>query len=161
MTLKRRIAAAFTTSDATWARHANPWAGWARLTIRPLVALAFWSPLWIGKWGLLAIGAAFAWALLNPRMFPPPKRWDAWMTRGVLGERLWLERAATPVPAHHRHAPVILDGIATLGIGVATYGVLWASASATLTGLAIATIAKLLFIDRMVRLHQDMTKERE
>jgi len=161
VTRARRITAAFGISDATWARHANPWAGWARLTIQPLVALAFWSPLWIGKWGLVAIGAAFAWALLNPRIFSPPRRWDAWMTRGVLGERLWRERATTPVLVHHRLAPGILDGTATVGTLVATYGVLRASASATLAGLAIATIAKLLFIDRMVRLHQDMTKERE
>lgn len=83
------------------------------------------------------------------------------MTRGVLGERLWRERATTPVLVHHQLAPGILDGTATVGTLVATYGVLRASASATLAGLAIGTIAKLLFIDRMVRLHQDMTKERE
>lgn len=147
-------------NDATWARHANPWAGWARLTTQPLVALAFWSLLWLGKWGLLCIGAAFAWAVLNPRMFSPPKRWDAWMTRGVLGERLWRESANTPVPSHHRHAPVLLDGIATLGWFVTMYGLYRASASFTVGGLAVATIAKLFFIDRMVRLHQDMTKDR-
>jgi hypothetical protein len=35
--------------DATWARHANPWSGWTRVTIVPLLSSANWSRVWLGS----------------------------------------------------------------------------------------------------------------
>jgi hypothetical protein len=158
VTLERRIAAAFRMDDATWARHANPWSGWTRLTALPLLALAGWSRAWIGGWWLLALAAALAWTWLNPRLFPPPARMDAWMTRGVLGERIWLARDTTPVPAHHRLVPNILSVIAGAGVLLAAWGVVILSAWPTITGIVVAMLAKLWFLDRMAWLHADGAK---
>jgi len=33
--------------DATWKRHANPWSGWSRITILPLLCLAIMSRVWV------------------------------------------------------------------------------------------------------------------
>lgn len=159
MTLERRIADAFRMDEAAWARHANPWSGWTRVPCLPLLALAVWSRAWIGWWALLPVAAALAWIWVNPRVFPPPRRHDGWMTRGVLGERLWLARDRAPVPAHHRLAPNILTAIGGAGMLLAAYGLAVMAAWATIAGVAIATLAKMWFVDRMVWLHHDMTKE--
>lgn len=157
MTLERRIAAAFGMDQAAWARHANPWSGWTRVPALPLLALAVWSRVWIGWWALLPIAAVLAWLWVNPRLFAPPRNQDAWMTRGVLGERLWLARDETPVPAHHRSAPNILSAIGAAGVLLTVFGLARLSGWAVITGVAVAMLAKLWFIDRMVWLHHDMT----
>ncbi len=134
MTIEARIARAHRMDDAAWARHANPWSVWTRVPILPLLALAIWSRAWIGWWALLPVALLIAWTWVNPRIFPPPRSLDGWGSCAVLGERLWLARNAVPVPAHHRRL------------------VPWAA----LTGLAIALVAKMWFLDRMVWLVADM-----
>ena len=161
MTLERRIAAAFRMDEAAWARHANPWSGWTGVPALPLLALAIWSRDWLGWWALLPVVALLAWLWVNPRLFRPPRDETAWMTRGVLGERLWLARDETPVPAHHRRAPNILSAIGAAGVLLAIGGLAMRAGWAVIAGVAVAMLAKLWFIDRMVWLHQDMTKERE
>ena len=83
MTLRRAAAAAFRLDAEGWARHANPWSGWTRFATLPLLALACWSRAWIGWWAALPLALLLAWLWLNPRAFPPPRRWDAWMSRGA------------------------------------------------------------------------------
>jgi len=146
---------------AAWARHANPWSGWTRVPALPLLALAIWSRAWLGWWALVPVAVLLAWLWVNPRLFPPPRDETAWMTRGVLGERLWLARDETPVPAHHRRAPNILSAIGAAGVLLAIGGLAMRAGWAVIAGVAVAMLAKLWFIDRMVWLHRDMTKERE
>ena len=146
---------------AAWARHANPWSGWTRVPALPLLALAIWSRAWLGWWALVPVAALLAWLWVNPRLFHPPRDETAWMTRGVLGERLWLARDETPVPAHHRRAPNILSAIGAAGVLLAIGGLATRAGWAVIAGVAVAMLAKLWFIDRMVWLHRDMTKERE
>ncbi len=70
-------------SDETWARHSNPLSGWTRVATYPLL----YVPIWLHNWYLLVILAA--WFSVNSREFPKPKRNDNWMSKGVLGEKLW------------------------------------------------------------------------
>ena len=86
MAWEARIARAFRLDDAGWARHANPWSGWTRMAVLPLLALAVWSRAWIGWWAALPLDLLVVFLWLNPRLFPPPRHLDAWISRGVLGE---------------------------------------------------------------------------
>lgn len=157
MTLERRIAAAFALDDAAWARHVNPWSGWTRFSCLPLLVLAAWSRAWIGWWALLPVGLALGWTWLNTRLFPPPRHLDAWISRSVLGERLWLARDTTPVPAWHRRVPNLLSATGAIGLAGVVWGVAVLETWPTLLGMAVTTLAKLWFLDRMVWLHRDMT----
>jgi hypothetical protein len=156
MTLEARIAAAHRMDDETWARHANPWSVWTRAPILPLLALAIWSRAWIGWWALLPVLALLAWTWVNPRVFPPPRSTDSWPSRAVLGERLWLARTTVPVPERHRRLPTGLNAVAAAGGVLLTLGLIWQLPWAALTGCAVALLAKLWYLDRMVWLTFDM-----
>jgi len=83
-TIRRRLA------DASfWERHENPASGWSRVPTGPLLLYAIYAR----NWKLL--GATVAFVAINPVLFPEPGRDgdDSWMTRGVRGERLWVQGA--------------------------------------------------------------------
>jgi hypothetical protein len=143
-------------SDATWARHANPWSVYTRIPILPLLAVAIWSRVWIGWWALVPIAVLIAWTFVNPRAFPPPASMDSWASRAVLGERFWLERKRNPIPQHHARWAAGLGVAAALALVPMVWG-LWAlEPSAALLGAMLAVAFKLWFCDRMVWLCEDM-----
>lgn len=150
------IARAHRMDDAAWARHANPWSVWTRVPILPLLALAIWSRAWIGWWVLLPVLLLLAWTWVNPRIFPPPRSTASWASRAVLGERLWIARGAVPVPERHRLLPHVLNAAAAGGGLLLAYGLAWLVPWAALLGFVLAFGAKMLFLDRMVRLVADM-----
>ena len=142
--------------DRTWTRHANPWSGWTRLASTPVWFLALWSPFWIGWYAAFPIAAMAAWTWLNPRLFPPPKTADSWMTKGVLGERVWLNRKAVPIPPGHVRAAHITTAISMGFLAITVYGLIVGDFWASLTGWHAAVLAKLWFLDRMVWLWTEM-----
>jgi len=146
----------FAMSDAIWARHANPWSVWTRNSCLPLLALACWSRVWLGwgAWGAVAL--ALAWTWLNPRVFPPPRSTDNWASRGVLGERVWLNRKRVPVPAHHVRAATVLALVSTSGLPFVIWGAVQLAVWPALLGLVLIHLGKLWFMDRMVWLYADM-----
>lgn len=136
--------------EAAWARHANPWSGYSRLTCLPLIVLAIWSRTWIGAWALLPLAAALVWTWINPRLFPPPRETGAWITRGTFGERALLSEHGATLPRLHLAwarglSVAALAGAAPLGWGLVALDPGW-----TLFGLCLAMGAKLWFVDRMV-----------
>ena len=114
MTLEKKIPAVFAMSDAVWQRHANPWSGLTRFTALPLLILAFWSRVWLSWWALVPVGLALLWTWLNPRLFRKPASTRHWISKGVLGERVWSNRNEIPVPKHHRRVPNILSAISAI-----------------------------------------------
>jgi hypothetical protein len=156
MTIEARIARLHRMDDAAWARHANPWSVWTRVPVLPLLALAIWSRDWIGWWAALPVVLLLGWTWINPRVFPPPASLENWGSRAVLGERLWLARDEVPVPARHRVLPVALNALSAAGGLLLLYGLAWLVPWAALSGLAVALLAKLWFLDRMTRLVADM-----
>ncbi len=156
MTFERRLAAVLAMDDATWLRHANPWSVWTRATVLPLVILAVWSRAWLGWWSLVPVAAAVLWMWLNPRIFRAPATTDHWASRGVLGERVWLNRDRVPVPLHHRRAPVVLNAVTGAGSVLVIYGLVRFAPWPTLLGAVLIYAGKLWFLDRMVWLYQDM-----
>ena len=109
MTLEQNIAKVFKMDEKTRRRHSNPWSVYSRFSMIPLIALAFWSRLWLGWWSAALIVAVFLWVWLNPRIFPEPKSTNNWASKVVLGEWVWMNRKNVAVPAHHRFLPNILS----------------------------------------------------
>ncbi|MCI4663287.1 MAG: hypothetical protein MRY74_01065 [Neomegalonema sp.] len=145
--------------DATWARHANPWSGWTRVTALPLLALAVWSRAWVGHWAWLLGAIVIIWIWLNPRLFPAPRSTDNWMSKGVLGERVWLNQSDVPIPAHHKRVGIILNSIAGAGLIPFTVGLVLYDLGMTLFGMSVAMLAKFWFLDRMVWLYDTMRRQ--
>lgn len=143
-------------TDAVWEHHANPMSGWSRVPVLPLLALAIWSHTWIGYWSILPIFLTFLWIWLNPRIFPVPASTNNWMSKGVLGERVWLNRKTIPIPLHHSKMATKLNLLTGVGMIPAALGLFQLNFWATAAGVAIMMIAKLWFLDRMVWLYDDM-----
>lgn len=146
-----------TMDEATWRRHANPLSGLTRFTALPLLALAIWSRAWIGWGALLAVAAVAAWIWINPRAFSPPKDYGHWMSRGVLGEQIWLARDRIAIPAHHIRAAHATTALSALGAVLLLYGLVALDLAATLGGTLLTIAGKTWFVDRMVWLHADLT----
>lgn len=147
--------------EATWSRHANPWSGWTRMSILPLFSLSVWSRIWLGWDALWLILTLLIWTWLNPRLFPAPKNEDAWMTKAVLGEQIWLRRTIPDIYAHHLTASRYLNLAGGLGVIVMAYGLWQLDLGWTCTGLIAILTTKLWFLDRMVWLRQDMRDGRD
>ena len=142
-----------------WARHANPWSGWTRLPVLPALAIAIWAREWIGIWCLAAIVVLLVWIWLNPRVFPKPDSTDNWMSRGVMGERVWLNRKQVPIPTHHAWWAIFLSVVSAIGIAPLAWGLWVLDVWPVLTGLVITMGGKLWFLDRMAWLFADMGDE--
>ncbi|WP_418591940.1 DUF6653 family protein [Ponticoccus sp. (in: a-proteobacteria)] len=145
----RGVAQAFAMDDATWRRHANPWSGWSRAaTGLPLIALAVWSRVWLGWAALIPCVLVALWLWLNPRLFPAPRRFDGWMARGVLGERILVSFPDAIPKAHRRMARLLalagLPGALVFAAGLWTLRLDW-----VVLGGALAALPKFWFIDRM------------
>lgn len=145
-------------TDAVWRRHANPWSVWTRVVTLPALVLAVWSRAWIGWWAVLPVAAVLGWTWLNPRVFPEPVSTENWASKAVLGERVWIARKRSPIPARHRMAPHLLIPASLLGVPLLVWG-LWALAVwPTVAGFILAAGAKLWFCDRMVWLYEDVNR---
>ncbi len=142
-------------SDAVWQRHVNPWSYWTRVPVLPLIGLAIWSRVWIGWWCLIPISILAVWVWLNPRVFPPPKTVDNWMSQGVLGERIWLAGEAGSIASHHRRVIQALVAVSGSGAMVMIAGLAILQPTLAVAGCSISVLGKLWFIDRMVWLYRD------
>lgn len=140
---------------STWARHANPWSGWSRLSTLPLLAVAIWSRVWLGWGALIPIAAVLFWTWLNPRLFPAPQSTDNWMSRGVIGEQLWLSGDPLTLPVHHLRMARLLSLASFLGVIVLAYGLIVLDPGFTVAGVATSMLSKLWFLDQMVWLARD------
>lgn len=68
-----------------WERHANPWSGATRILTYPFLLLTIWYHNWY------ALAIVLVWVVLNPFVFPKPKKHDNWLSKGVMGEKIWTE----------------------------------------------------------------------
>lgn len=69
---------------AVFARHANPCSAWTRWATTPLILVPVWRRSWRdAAW-------ISVWFALNPVIFGTPADQEAWSTRAMLGEELWI-----------------------------------------------------------------------
>ena len=127
-----------------------PEGGQTRHSRFALAAFVFWL------WALLPVAVIAVWLRINPGFFAVPARRDAWMSRGVFGERVWLNRKAVPIPAHHARMAHVTSAVSLAGLAVSLYGLIAGHFTAAALGWAIMMLGKLWFIDRMVWLYEDM-----
>ncbi|MQA13743.1 MAG: hypothetical protein GEV09_06085 [Pseudonocardiaceae bacterium] len=69
---------------AMFERHSNPWSAWTRWLSTPLILVPFWTRRWSHA------APVAAWMLVNPIVFRKPASDEAWATRAVLGEEMWI-----------------------------------------------------------------------
>ena len=94
------------------------------------------------------------WLWLNPRLFAAPRDDRAWMTRGVLGERLWTRGVSFPTPARDRWLIGTANTLTALCAIAMAYGLWRLDEAMTLIGAAGAFTAKLWFIGRMAKIYE-------
>jgi hypothetical protein len=133
--------------DALWRRHESPKSVWWFVLMYPVFVLAVYR-----RSRLLGGGLALSLAagLLVPS---PPNTDDAWATRVVRGERVWLDRGL-------RSSPNDLLFIAAGGVVN-----LWTLRAAvhrrpvrTALGASASMLLSLFFFDRMAALYETTTE---
>jgi len=156
MTLEEKISKIFKLDNEAWLKHANPWSAYSRFSMLPLLAISFWSRVWLGWWALVPIIIVLLWLWLNPQIFPKAKSTNNWASKAVLGERVWMNRKKIPVPKHHFYMPNILSAVGIIGILPFIWGLYVLELWPTIFGGVVAFISKIWFCDRMVWLYKDM-----
>ena len=109
----------------------------------------------MGWWALPPNGVLAVWIYLNPRVFPPPRTTDAWMTKGALGERIFLARAEQPIPDGHRRVGLFLTWLSVLVMGAGIVGFIMQDFWLAFWGVHTAGLIKVWFVDRMVWLYEE------
>jgi hypothetical protein len=155
---ERRVAGLFGLKGDNWLRHANPLSVWTRFAVVPLLALAIWSRVWIGWWSLAVAAAVLAFMMVNPLLFGEPRSTRSWVSRSVLGERIWSDRDEVGLPAQFRvsEVPNVTTACQVAGLAVMAYGLVRLDLLAVVAGVVLAQTAKAWFLDRMVLLFEDM-----
>ena len=125
-----------------WARHANPLSGWSRVAAGPLLMACLYRRDWRG----LAVTLAFV--VVNPFLFPPPESDDAWMTRGVLGERLWTDEARK-----YRRYPGLLTALSGVTWLYAVYAAVRQRPAETALATALSMALKFWFVAEVAHLY--------
>ncbi len=154
--MEKTMAKAFGLEGDAWRRHANPWSVYTRIPIPALLAAAIWTYAWIGWWSLVPVAVVCVWAAVNPKVFPPPRSFDHWASKAVLGETFWANRKEVPVPERHRVAGNVLIAINTLGLPFIAWGLVVLDVWIVLFGLAVHMAGKNWFLDRMALLYDDV-----
>lgn len=145
-------------SDEIWKRHANPWSGWTRAATAPFWFLALWSWTWIGRLALLPVLLLCIWTWLNPRVFKPFQNDRAWITRGVLGERIFVNRRQIAIPGDHVKVAHLLSACAFIALTFAIFGFVTQEFWLALGGWALSVTFKMWFVDRMTWIYEIMKK---
>lgn len=143
-------------SEDSWGKHANPWSVYTRFSCLPLISLAFFSREWLGGYALIFIGLSFLWVWLNPHLFNPPVKTNNWASMGTFGERIYLNRKNTSIPAHHLRITKVLLFLTSMGFPFYLYGLYTLDIWVLILGNLWIMVFKAWFVDRMVWLYMDM-----
>jgi hypothetical protein len=112
-----------------FARHSNPWSAWSRLFSAPLVFVPIWNRCW-REGTILGV-----WLIVNPLGFPEPKDDEAWATRAMLGEEMWIAKRP-------------LDRAMAINVGATAFGLggLWGACRQRLLPTAVCTVGQMALL---------------
>lgn len=155
---EHRVAKLFGLEGETWIRHANPLSVWTRFAVLPLLTVSVWSRAWIGWWSLVPVALSLLFMMVNPLLFSKPRSTRNWASKGVFGERIWVERNQVTIPDQFKDSrvPTVTYACQIVGIAVLAWGLVELELVATVAGVLIVQSAKAWYIDRMVLLFEDM-----
>jgi hypothetical protein len=136
-------------SEEAWMRHANPWSVWTRFGAIPLIILSIWSRVWIGWWALAPLALVMLWLWWNPRAFSPIDKPIAWSSKGICGERLWLQDRSR-MPADFALVQRFWIVGALVGVSLLAWGLIVLEVWPTVFGAALLVYGQLWRIDRLV-----------
>lgn len=125
-----------------WSRHANPASVWSLVLAFPTLIVALYRrsvPLAAGT--LLLVAA-------NPILLSPPEVDDAWATRVVLGERVWVEEGVWPSADAVFAAACAPVYLYTIRSAVRRRPL------STTAGTVVSLVLMLVFFGRMVRRYE-------
>lgn len=128
--------------DYVWERHANAWSGWTRVLSMPALGIGLYMHnVWV-------LGLLVLWIIVNPFVFPKPKCVNNWMSKGVIGERLYFKNGKKI----KKDLPTLLN-IANIPVFVSFVYFGWQQmlVPLVLSGL-LTMVIKFWFIDRMALL---------
>ena len=131
------------TNEMFWEPHSSPRSVWPLVAAYPVLILAVYR-----RSGVLLLGTLLSVAA-NLLLVSPPRSDDAWSTRVVLGERLWLEQDLRSSPGD--------VGLVAVGRAVHLYAIraaLRRRPIRTAVGTAASMALMFLFFDRMARLYE-------
>jgi hypothetical protein len=131
-------------NDVFWEPHSSPRSVWPLVAAYPVLILAIYR-----RSGVLLVGTLLSVAA-NLLLVSPPETDDAWATRVVLGERVWIERGLASSPRDL--------GLTAIGAVVNLYTLRAAvRRQAVRTGLGTAASVALMFLffGRMTRLYDE------
>jgi peptidoglycan/xylan/chitin deacetylase (PgdA/CDA1 family) len=157
MNLGKKLGHAFGLEGENWMRHSNPASVWTRFGVLPLLAGSIWSRKWIGRRCLIPLGLSTAWLFANPLFFRPPRSTKNWASKGVLGERIWVNHDRSELPDQFNSVlPTVASSYQAVGLAPLAYGLIALKGLPTVTGVLIVQGGKLWYIDRMVLLFDEM-----
>lgn len=159
MSLSNGLASLFQMTDYVWARHANPWSVWTRFVTLGAIAGVIWWRAVLSTYTIPLLIVLSVWIWVNPRAFPKPSTTNRWSSKAVLGERVWLNRKAIPIPEHFDAVIQLLNAISFTGLILFVYGLYEHHVWMTGSGLALVYVGKMWFLDRMVWLYDVMKDE--
>ena len=142
--------------EDTWLRHANPMSVWSRIATGPVLFFALWSHVWIGWLAAIPTGVIAIWIWLNPRVFSKPETADAWASKAVLGERVWLNRKHVRIPEEMAHVAFLTTLVSGVMMLLAIAGLVLQDFWMAFLAWHFSIFAKLWFLDRMARLWEIM-----
>ena len=138
-------------NDQVWHRHANPWSVWTRIATTPFLFIAIWSYVWLGYLSLLPIFIVTIWLWLNPRLFSPPDDYDNWASKGVLGEKIFLQ--GHPISAPQKFRVYLSIVLSVVSYGVSAMGFYMKDFWLAFLAFHAGALFKLWFFDHMVKLY--------
>jgi hypothetical protein len=137
--------------DRFWARHSNPKSGWSRAVTGPVLVCA----LYHRQWRPFLVG--LAWTVLNPILFAPPERDDAWMTRAVLAERWWVREEHNGILG--RSYPNLCNVASLIAALYTVFAALRRRPLRTALGTGLAIASKFWWLGAIVRRYDAAKRE--
>jgi len=154
-----KVSSLFGLKGEKWMRHSNPASVWTRFAVLPMLTGSIWSRKWIGRRALIPLAVSTGWLLANPLFFREPRSTRNWASKGVLGERIWAERAPSELPDQFDSVvPAVATAYQAIGFVPLVYGLAALKATPAITGMLILQGGKLWYIDRMVLLFEEMKR---